>query len=167
MKITKANVSNLLFLVALLGVALLRLPQLLEHWKLEGMKLSAQERELLTGAETRLYPPADGTSVVIFWATWCAPCKLEMNRLKASVEAGKIPKERLFAISLSEDPKTVASFLEKNPYPFTFLRPALSDEELKIQATPTTVIFDQGKVRSISQGMSLWGIWWLEYLFRG
>jgi hypothetical protein len=89
-----------------------------------------------------------------------------MNRLKSSVEVGSIPQDRIFAISLWEEEKVVAEFLKKNPYPFIFLKPETRDADLKIVATPTTMFVDKGVIRSLSQGMSLWGIWWVEFLFR-
>ncbi len=158
--------SNLLFAIVLLFVVSTRLPQILEHIKLEGQPLIQEERRNILENQTIIFPPSAGHAMVIYWATWCAPCKLEMNRLKSSVESGAIPKERIFAVSLFEEESEVQSFLQKNPYPFIFLALSKNDESLNIRATPTTLIVQDGKIRSISQGMSLWGIWWAEFLFK-
>jgi cytochrome c biogenesis protein CcmG/thiol:disulfide interchange protein DsbE len=157
--------SQILFVVVLLFLAYQRLPQIFAHLQLEGKVLAPQSREIIASEAIVTYPPS-GLSLTIFWATWCAPCKLEMNRLKSSVETGAIPSDRIFAISLWEEEKVVTEFLKKNSYPFTFLKSEAGDADLKIVATPTTMLVDKGVIRSLSQGMSLWGIWWIEFLFR-
>lgn len=158
--------SNVILIVLLMVVVFTRVPQILEHTKLEGTKIPDEERRVLTNEELVRFPPSSGHALVIYWATWCAPCKLEMNRLRSSVESGALPKDRVFAVSLFEDEKVIKDFLEKNPYPFIFLAASKSDEALSIRATPTTLIIQDGKIRSLSQGMSLFGIWWAAYLLR-
>lgn len=161
----KPRASQIIFVVVLLFLAYQRVPQILAHMQLEGKVLTPQSRKIISSEAIVTYPPP-GLSLTIFWATWCSPCKLEMNRLKNSVEAGAIPQDSIFAISLWEEDKVVAEFLRKNPYPFTFLKPEATEADLKIVATPTIMLVDEGLIRSLSQGISLWGIWWVEFLFR-
>jgi thiol-disulfide isomerase/thioredoxin len=149
-----------------LGVlALLALTQGPVWWKnfqVSGKVIPAQSAKVLGESREVLFPPAGG-AVVIFWASWCAPCKLEMQRLKSSVEAKRIPSERLFAINLFESPEVQAQFQRREQYPFTFLE--LRPFPWEIQVTPTLLLLENGRVVSQSSGLSLWGIWRAESLF--
>lgn len=160
----KIKKSDFFILALLLLLLLSRIPGALENFNAEGKIHSPQERIVLDTGALIQYPPA-GAAVTIFWATWCAPCKFEMLRLKKSVEAGKLPRGRVFAVSLNEDAETVLSFLQKNPYPFTFLASSKADEVLPVAATPTLVLWKDRRVQSIGTGLSLWGIWRAESLF--
>lgn len=156
--------SDSVFAVVLLVLLSFRLPGILEHFRTEGTTHAPVERSVLGRETTVSYPPA-GPAVTIYWATWCAPCKLEMNRLRASVEAGKIPRDRIFAISQGEDVGVLKKFLRENSYPFVFLLSHPQDEAFKISATPTLILWQDRKVLSMSAGLSLWGIWRTENLF--
>lgn len=160
----KLKVSDVLLALILLALVVFRLPGMLANFSMEGKTIPSVNRQLIGSQESVSYPPAGG-AVTIYWATWCSPCKLEMARLKKSVEKGSIPRERIFAVSLSEDETTVRTFLAKNPYPFTFLMPSPQDETFQITATPTLVLLRDKQVLSVGTGLSLWGIWRAEGLF--
>lgn len=155
-----------LYFVLLIGVLIFRGPALWENFKLEGTVLKPLEYEVLSSPQgSVVFPPPKGPVVVIFWASWCAPCKLEMKRLAASVESGRIPKERIFAINAFEDKTTSFKFIKENAYPFVFLEASSVASQLKVAATPTTALIENGRIISLSSGMSLIGIWRAEALF--
>ena len=134
--------------------------------KNEGVVLSSESYEVLNkniGKDSISFPSSNSNSIAIFWATWCGPCKIEMNRLKASVENGKIPAGAIIAINPFESKEVSQKFLATNPYPFTFVDAPLVSQKLNISATPTTVYFENEKISSISSGMSLFGIWRAEF----
>lgn len=160
----KFKKSDFFFLAVILAMFAYRLPGILEHFRTEGTTHAPVERSVLGRETTVSYPPA-GPAVTIYWATWCAPCKLEMSRLRASVEAGKIPRDRIFAISQGEGAGVLKKFLSENSYPFVFLLAHPQDEAFKISATPTLILWQDRKVLSMSAGLSLWGIWRTENLF--
>lgn len=160
----KLKISDLVLAVAIIVVLGLRVPSMLANFAIEGKTIPSVERRIIGSTQTVSYPP-EGGAVAIYWATWCAPCKIEMARLKKSVESGEIPRERVFAISLSEDENTIRSFLTKNAYPFTFLLAAAQDEVFNVSATPTLVLMKDKEVVSVGTGPSLWGIWRAEGLF--
>lgn len=107
------------------------------------------------------FPSPNERVMAIFWASWCGPCKIEMNRLKKSVEAGSIPQNVIFAINPFESDSEIKKFLQNNHYPFQFIESSLS-RELQIAVTPTTIFFDKGVIESMRSGMGLWGIWEAE-----
>lgn len=119
--------------------------------------------EIKSGSEIAI--PLRGNSIVIFWATWCAPCKVEMNRLAQSVSAGKIPSDRILAINSFEDERTIRNFLKTDDYPFQFFANQDLAEHLSISRTPTTLFIENGTITKMSSGLSFIGIWQAELLF--
>jgi len=160
----KIKISDVVLALILIALAVFRLPTMLANFAMEGKTIPVVSRQVIGSGESISYPP-EGGAVTIYWATWCAPCKLEMSRLQKSVEAGEIPRDRVFAISLGEDAATISAFLKKNNYPFTFLGPSPQDETFQIAATPTLVLLKDRQVVSVGTGPSVWGIWRAEGLF--
>lgn len=140
-------------------------PSFFSNFKNEGRVLPRTLlKEVQTSTELAL--PLKGNSIIIFWASWCSPCKVEMNRLSESVGTGKIPADRVLAINSYEDERTIRSFLNKNDYPFLFFAHQGLAEHLNISRTPTTLFVENGTISKMSSGLSLIGIWQAEQLFR-
>ena len=156
----KGNILTL----ALLGFVLWKqLPLVVGNFKMEGREIQSKEYSPLNAAGTlATFPPLSGKTIAIFWATWCGPCKLEMERLTQSVKENKIPQGAIFAINPFEEANDTIEFIRKNNYPFTFIHAPEVASELNVLATPTTVFIDERKIDSISSGLSFIGIWRAE-----
>lgn len=109
------------------------------------------------------FPLKDANSIAIFWATWCAPCKLEMARLKLSVDQGHMRPDQVFAINMGEDPKIVRQFLLEAPYPFTFIDAYSIAQSLNIQSTPTLLMLEGEEIVSATSGISFSWLWRAEF----
>lgn len=138
------------------------LPNAIENFSQEGKELLSQNYKLI-GEESTVTLPNEQRNMIVFWATWCGPCHLEMDRLKSSVESGKIKKEQIFALSPFESDFEVKKFLDKKPYPFTFIS---GKAPVEIKQTPTTVLLDKNVVHSMKSGMSLIGIFLAEQFLK-
>lgn len=140
------------------------LPRVIHNFRTEGKEITPAEHMVINPRSPgeKITIPAGEKSIVIFWATWCGPCKLEMNRLKSSVENGSIPDRSIIAISASEPVWKIQDFLAQNPYPFTFVHAPSLAEEIGALATPTTVFLEGRKIQSMSTGISFFGIWKAE-----
>ncbi len=96
-----------------------------------------------------------GKAVLVnFWATWCAPCLVEMPLLQTVSERHK-DELIILAINSEESMDSVKPFLEKNHLTF----PILMDEEGKvanmfgIYGYPVSFFVDkQGIIRSLHYG---------------
>jgi len=101
-----------------------------------------------------------GKSVILisFWATWCEPCKKEMDQLQALFEAHSEEGLMIFSISMDE-PETVGDarpFVKQRGFTF----PVLLDTESQVtnqlnprRAAPFSLIIDlDGKTAWTHEG---------------
>lgn len=157
--------KNIFFLILVSFVLYVQIPMWLNNNAKEGVILTSRSYESIQiNSPQQTYPPS-GPALAIYWASWCAPCKIEMARLKESVLAGKIPRDRIFALNPHEDYALQRKFIEENQYPFQFITGKEAVDELELAATPTTILTNGTKVESLSSGLSLIGIWKAESFF--
>ncbi len=154
--------SNILFIL-ILGFALYQqFPVLKNNFEQENKTIPTRKVLSYTSDKQVDFPPTGKKAIAIFWATWCGPCKIEMNRLKSSVESGSIPRDAIFAINPFETEGKIKKFMAEHFFPFVFIESSLGND-LGVTVTPTTIFIDNGKLESMSSGMSLWGIWKAEF----
>ncbi len=89
-----------------------------------------------------------------FWATWCRPCIEEMPSL---LNAQNILQKEDYVFLLASDQsiKTIEAFKNKKKFDFNFIRLTGSLAQLKIQALPTTFVYNREgeKVDEITGGV--------------
>jgi len=153
--------SNILFILILGFVLFQRLPTIKNNFQQESKFVAAKKVRAYDSDRLIEFPSKNAKVMAIFWATWCGPCKIEMERLKKSVNSGKIPRDAIFAINPFETETEIKKFLRSNQYPFTFIESAGND--FGVTVTPTTLFIDKGTITSMSSGLSIWGIWKAEF----
>jgi peroxiredoxin len=110
----------------------------------------------LTGETVRLSDYRGRPVILNFWATWCAPCRLEMPELqRAQAEFGD-EGPVVLTINQEESAERVGEFFDE----VGLTLPALLDSDLEVGKAygafflPTTVIVDpDGRVLAIHRGM--------------
>lgn len=159
---TLLSVSLLILLVYRAG------PQILRNYQLQGQSVPRHETTILhsqvpsqLGQEIPF--PSSERSLIIFWATWCAPCKLEMKRISSAVKDGSIDASKVYALNLFENERDIIRFAQKNDFALTYIQKTKAFSELGIQVTPTTLLLDGNKIERASSGASLIGIWWAQF----
>jgi thiol-disulfide isomerase/thioredoxin len=138
-----------IFVVGIIGYFILqRLPGLIEMHKAEGQ--AAPSAQVFTLEGNKIALPREGRHILIFWATWCGPCKVELARINRMVRAGEISSDSILAISVAEDPHLVASFAREEEYQFPIAVDPTSSaaSAYKVGGTPTLVLIDQDSLIS-------------------
>jgi len=94
--------------------------------------------------------------VVSFWASWCTPCRRELNTLEGLQRVGGPKGVQVIAVNWKEDPRIISEF--KKAMPDLQMRLASDSKgtagnKYGIEALPQMFILDkEGKVSFISVG---------------
>jgi len=121
-----------------------RLPQILAHFQGQGKIVSAVKLQ----KEKRVY---------VFWATWCGPCTLELNRINQAIINKEIDSRHIYAVNMGEDPVLVKQEMQKRSYQFQSYDDVDNAlvKELKVEVTPTVALVDEKHtLQWISSGIS-------------
>lgn len=158
------KLKNFLYFAVIGYLLISTLPRIVNNFNHEGKDIEVKEYLVIeaNNVDKKLLFPANQRSIAIFWATWCAPCRLEMARLTTSVKNGSIPSGSIIAINPFESPEIVRSFLKKESFPFTFIEDKGLSQAFSVNTTPTTLFIEDKKIISLSSGLSFIGIWKAE-----
>ncbi|MBK8813513.1 MAG: TlpA family protein disulfide reductase [Acidobacteria bacterium] len=81
--------------------------------------------------------------VVNYWATWCGPCRFETPGL-VSAATELTPRGVVFVgVSVDEDPRPIAPFVEKYKITYEILRPGRDPNTDAEMVLPTTFLYDK------------------------
>ena len=105
----------------------------------------------LSGATFRLADLKGKYVLVDFWATWCAPCTVEIPRLQAAYAKYKGKGFEVVAVSLDEAKGVVAEFVKVRKLPWKQIHNATSNGDLVeafgVKSIPATFLIDpSGKI---------------------
>jgi thiol-disulfide isomerase/thioredoxin len=97
--------------------------------------------------------------LVNFWASWCAPCVVEMPGMQRLQEAMAGKPFTLLAVNVEESPGTVWKFAAKVRVQFPLLldRDGQTASDWGIDIYPTSFLIDpQGRVQYVAYGPREW-----------
>lgn len=112
--------------------------------------------EDINGKTHRLSDYRGRNVMVVFWATWCPPCNLEVPHL---IELRKtVAKDKLAILAISnEEPERLKSFVESKGINYTVASlggKSLPEPFANVSAIPTTFfISPDGKIKFASMGV--------------
>lgn len=109
----------------------------------------------LEGRNLRLAEQRGSVVMVNFWASWCAPCRVEMPHLSRIWDKYRDAGFVFLAVNVDEDPKNAIAATAR----MALRAPVLLDAEKKVvrafdvATMPTTVLIDRdGRVRHMHRG---------------
>jgi len=102
----------------------------------------------LAGQPWRLEALAGQVVVLNFWATWCAPCRLEMPSLDAMAARRRREGVVVAAINYKETPDVIRRYLERAPFKSQILLDITGDATVTWtpRVFPTTVLIGRNGV---------------------
>ncbi|MDX9730766.1 MAG: TlpA family protein disulfide reductase [Bdellovibrionales bacterium] len=156
MKVLKKHLGNIVLIAVLAFVVVKQGPMYWKMWQKKGQGAPSGE-VLALDTRSSLKLPLSQPHVLVFWATWCPPCKVELARLNKMVEAGKIKPDQVLAISVGEEAELVKQVAVEREYRFSV---ALDPEGRAGAAygaavTPTIVLVNaDGTIGWMTMGLS-------------
>lgn len=141
------NLGNMAVFLVLSAVLFVRGPQIWRAFQWEGRPARALEGLALPA------PPY----ALIFWATWCGPCTIELERVNKLIAEGKVEASRVVAISIDRDGAAVDDAAKERGYRFPIFwdRDGRAASEYQVDVTPTVVVVGAGgKVDWRTTGLS-------------
>lgn len=110
----------------------------------ERSTLPAVELRALGGSAAIMSTDITGPAVVNLWATWCAPCRLELPAFQA-VHADLGDRVRFIGVNQSEDPARAQAFLDEIGVTYEQLIDPDGDllASLRVTGLPATVFLAQ------------------------
>lgn len=151
----KALNYTVYFIIA--SAIILRIPGIMTNMKKEGGV--AAPTFLYSATDNRdsfFFPKKNEKSLVIFWASWCLPCRLELYRINEAILNHEIPAERIYAISLDESPEELLRVLNERKYSFKVYteKSQMLMKSLNVTATPTVAFLEGGRVLYLTTGFT-------------
>lgn len=147
---------NIILTVVVLVLLAAKIPGIYDNFKTEGSV--APEFSVLTNSGLEFdTKDLHAKKVLVFWATWCPPCEMELSRINELVKDKRIPAEAILAISMQEDKALVDRTAAERGYQFPvgYDLDGQVSQMFKIQGTPTVIFLNGDKtIRWITTGLS-------------
>lgn len=150
------SIWNIVFILAIGWLLYQKIPLWIDQYKFQDQQAPKVTVFALDGKETFL-PIINKKQVLVFWATWCGPCSIELARLNKLVENGTVNKSDIAAVSIMENAKVVKDTVLERGYQFdVFLDfDGSAANQFKVEGTPTLAFVDNlGNITWMTTGLS-------------
>lgn len=149
-------VFNATLALILVYILIQRIPDIVGHLKAQGSNAPVFEVPIVSGANFNLatFPQK---VVVVFWATWCGPCQVELTRINRLIEEKSISPSSVLAVSSFEERLLLEKVAKERDYLFPIgidINGSVA-KMYKVNGTPTIVFITSEKtINWISTGLS-------------
>jgi cytochrome c biogenesis protein CcmG/thiol:disulfide interchange protein DsbE len=147
---------NLALAALVIFVAVQRAPEIINHFRDEGGSAPSFVVKSITGEK---YDSAllKHSMVIVFWATWCGPCEVELGRINKMILNKEIQPSSVLAISSQEKPDVVEKAMKERGYLFPIGLDGSGKiaNDFKVSATPTIFFLnDDRRIAWLTTGFS-------------
>jgi peroxiredoxin len=149
--ITPRRIMIVFFWAIALYMLSMKVPTILTHFKHQDQKapnfVITKINQKDSGAKFELNLQSKKV-IVVFWATWCGPCELELKRINDLIAEKKLLPTDVLAISIQEEEGKVRETIKKKNYHFNVAIDVDGSVSrlYDIKATPTVVFIDENQV---------------------
>lgn len=152
---SKLNFSHFFTFGLLVLVIYMRAPQIIQNYQNEGSQVLPFQLQTLNGSTVEL-SKSSGRKIFVFWASWCGPCKLELNRYQKSINDQSIPLDKIFFVNMREPAQTIRKYMKENEYNFMVIPDPSGRiaKQFNAEVTPTAVHLNNLMIEKIHSGVS-------------
>ncbi|AZZ36046.1 hypothetical protein CIK05_04320 [Bdellovibrio sp. qaytius] len=156
MKNPISKIINGLLAIGIIYLIVLKAPSIWSQFKSEGTVVS--DFQVMTNSGSEFYTQTmTSKKVLVFWATWCPPCKFELSRINDLVREKSISADSVLAIAMDQDQQTVDRVVAERGYQFVIGYDPTGQvaSHFKVSGTPTIVFLNSDKtIHWMTTGLS-------------
>ncbi len=155
--------SDWFFVAIIIFTIATRLPLFIEQFNKQGKIFSPIE------VNGKSFPPMGEKSVLVFWASWCGPCTLELNRINSAIDKKEFSPANIYAVNMGESKEVVDREIRKRKYNFAIVSDDRNElaNSLNVKVTPTIAFISKsGKIEWLSSGISPLLIYRIQSFFK-
>ncbi len=152
----RKNILNILLLTVAAWVLYNRAPTIINHFRYQDQKALDFTLKTLNGDSFTLGQQSK-KMVIVFWATWCGPCEVELKRINQMIADKKILPTDVLAIVSQEDEKIIANKVSSEKYLFMIGidHEGIVANNFQVRATPTIIFLDKDQtINWMTSGIS-------------
>lgn len=154
-KISLSKIVNAILFFFVVWILAQKIPVFINMYQHQGNKILPVKVQTLSGDILSL--PLPQKHLMVFWASWCGPCKIELSRINKLIIDGEINPNDVIAISIGENFETIKNHAKENDYRFIIGLDSSGEisKQYKVSGTPTLFLIDQnGVIEWMTMGLS-------------
>lgn len=134
---------HFLFIVFTLGIIIFRGPEIWKNLQAEYQQKSVSVPifKNLKGENINPKYPL----LIVFWASWCGPCDIELSRIQNLIERNLIESSQVVAVSIDLHRKDLEMAISKRNYtfPVSWSHEMNLSDQFEVNVTPTIILLNK------------------------